>query len=471
MSEQATVEPENDSPTSEPAPEEVKAEPEKPEIKVPEKIDLNDFQQLLLNDLHAAAQEADLRVAGVRSKHQIVFELLKFYGARGTEIEGEGFLDYSGDNFGFLKWPDFSFASNADDVYVPAGLIKKHQLAVGQKLRCKVRAPRDREKYLSVESILSVEGKDLDSWEKPVNFDNLTALFPKERLILEMPEHPSASPRVIDLVAPLGKGQRGLIVAPPRGGKTILLKNIAVSIHKNNPEAELIVLLLDERPEEVTDFKETVEASVYSSTFDESSRRHVEVADMVLNRAKRIVENGKDVVILLDSLTRLARAHNSANQSGGGGGGGGGRGNKGRRGGGGPIGSGGISPKALERSRRFFGAARNVEEGGSLTILATCLIETDSRMDDVIFEEFKGTGNMEITLDREMAESRVFPAIHLLKSGTRKDDLLYNEEEFQRISSLRRQLAQRPAPEAMEVLLREIRATNSNVELLLRGIQ
>jgi transcription termination factor Rho len=276
---------------------------------------------------------------------------------------------------------------------------------------------------------------------------------------------------VIDLVAPLGKGQRGLIVAPPRGGKTILLKNIAVSIHKNNPEAELIVLLLDERPEEVTDFKETVEASVYSSTFDESSRRHVEVADMVLNRAKRIVENGKDVVILLDSLTRLARAHNSANQSGGGGSGGGGRGNKGRRGGGGPIGSGGISPKALERSRRFFGAARNVEEGGSLTILATCLIETDSRMDDVIFEEFKGTGNMEITLDREMAESRVFPAIHLLKSGTRKDDLLYNEEEFQRISSLRRQLAQRPAPEAMEVLLREIRATNSNVELLLRGIQ
>lgn len=461
MSEQAIAETEND-----PSADKTDSAKQEPEVKVPSKIDLNEFQQLSLNDLHAAAQEAELRVAGVRSKHQIIFELLKYYGSRGTEIEGEGFLDYSGDNFGFLKWPDFSFASNADDVYVPAGLIKKHELEVGQALRCRIRAPRDREKYLSVESILSVEGKDLESWEKPTGFDHLTALFPAERLILEHPEHPSPSPRVIDLVAPLGKGQRGLIVAPPRGGKTILLKNIAVSIHENNPEVELIVLLLDERPEEVTDFKETVAASVYSSTFDESSRRHTEVADMVLNRAKRIVENGKDVVILLDSLTRLARAHNSANQSGGGAG----RKKKGRRGGG-PIGSGGISPKALERSRRFFGAARNVEEGGSLTILATCLIETDSKMDDVIFEEFKGTGNMEITLDREMAESRIFPAIHLLKSGTRKDDLLYDPEEFQRISSLRKQLAQRPAPEAMEVLLREIRATNSNVELLLRGIQ
>ena len=295
-------------------------------------------------------------------------------------------------------------------------------------------------------------------------------------MILESTESQSPSPRVIDLVAPLGKGQRGLIVAPPRGGKTILLKSIAVSIRENNPEVELIVLLLDERPEEVTDFRETVNASVYSSTFDESSNRHIEVADMVLNRAKRLVEIGKDVVVLLDSLTRLARAHNSARQGGGGnegGGGGGGRHQRGGGGGGGggPIGSGGISPKALERSRRFFGAARNVEEGGSLTILATCLIETDSRMDDVIFEEFKGTGNMEITLDREMAESRIFPAIHLLKSGTRKDELLYHPEEYQRISSLRKQMSQRPAPEAMVVLLKLIKSTRSNAELLLRGIQ
>ena len=300
-------------------------------------------------------------------------------------------------------------------------------------------------------------------------------MYLSDRLILESNESSSPSSRVIDLIAPLGKGQRGLIVAPPRGGKTILLKNIAVSVYKNNPEVKLIVMLLDERPEEVTDFKETVDADVFSSTFDESSSRHIEVADMVLNRAKRLVEEGKDVVVLLDSLTRLARAHNSSNQSGGGGGGGGGGGRRGKQqrrgGGGGAVGSGGISPKALERSRRFFGAARNVEDGGSLTILATCLIETDSRMDDVIFEEFKGTGNMEITLDREMAESRIFPAIHLLKSGTRKDELLYHPEEYQRISSLRKQMAQRPAAEAMQVLLKLVGSTGSNAELLLRGIQ
>ncbi|MEM9018687.1 MAG: transcription termination factor Rho [Verrucomicrobiota bacterium] len=445
---------------------ETPGEEEKVKVVVPDHVDMNEFQGLSLNELHGAAHEIGLRVAGIRSKHQLVFEILKFYGEHGTEIEAEGFLDFSGDSFGFLRWPDFSFASNADDVYVPAAMIRKNQFGVGQLLRCKVRPPKDREKFLSVDTILSVEGVPMEQWGEPNGFDHLTALFPSDRLILEVPGAASPSPRVIDLVAPLGKGQRGLIVAPPRGGKTILLKNIAVSIHHNNPELELIVLLLDERPEEVTDFKETVNAEVYSSTFDETSRRHVEVADMVLNRAKRIVETGKDVVVLLDSLTRLARAHNSANQSGGGGGK-----RKGRGGGGGPIGSGGISPKALERSRRFFGAARNVEEGGSLTILATCLIETDSRMDDVIFEEFKGTGNMEITLYREMAESRIFPAIHLLKSGTRKDDLLYHPDEFQRINSLRKQMAQRPAPEAMEVLLKSIRGTGSNAELLLRGIQ
>jgi transcription termination factor Rho len=434
-----------------------------PAIELPESVDINKFQQCSLNDLHAAAQEIGLRVAGVRSKHQLVFEILKYYGDHNVEMFAEGFLDFSGDSFGFLRWPAFSFASNADDVYVPAALIKKLNLAVGQRLKCRVRSPRDREKFLSVDEVLEVEAVEAGSWEDPTGFDHLTALFPAERLILESSDVDAPSPRVIDLVSPLGKGQRGLIVAPPRGGKTILLKNIALSISKNNPEVELIVLLLDERPEEVTDFKETVNASVYSSTFDESAKRHIQVSDMVLNRAKRLVETGKDVVVLLDSLTRLARAHNAANQSGGGGG------RKGR--GGGPIGSGGISPKALERSRRFFGAARNVEEGGSLTILATCLIETDSRMDDVIFEEFKGTGNMEIALDREMAESRIFPAIHLLKSGTRKDDLLYHPEEYQRISSLRKQMVQRPAPEAMEVLLKLIQATNSNAELLLRGIQ
>ena len=444
-------------------------------IAVPEKVDVNEFQRKSLADLHDIAQEIGLRVAGVRSKHHLIFEILRFYGIRGTLMEAEGFLDYSGDSFGFLRWPDFSFAANADDVYIASNFVKKHELRPGQRVRGVVRAPREREKFLSVEEVLEIEGRPVAEWENPPPFDDLKAMFPADRLILETPGSTAVSPRVIDLVAPLGKGQRGLIVAPPRGGKTILLKNMAVSIHQNNPEVELIVLLLDERPEEVTDFRETVNASIYSSTFDESSDRHIEVADMVLNRAKRLVEIGKDVVVLLDSLTRLARAHNSARQSGNGGGhgGGGGQGKFQRNngGGGGPIGSGGISPKALERSRRFFGAARNVDGGGSLTILATCLIETDSRMDDVIFEEFKGTGNMEITLDREMAESRIFPAIHLLKSGTRKDELLYHPEEYMRINSLRKQLAQRPAPEAMVVLLKTIRSTRSNAELLLRGIQ
>ncbi len=474
MTDHSTV----DSEESSPHPE----APEERNVAIPERIDLNAFQKKSLAELHEIAQELGLRVAGVRSKHHLVFETLRFYGSRGTVIEAEGFLDFSGDSFGFLRWPDFSFASNADDVYLSASFVKKYDLRPGQRLKCLVRAPREREKFLAVDSVIEIEGVTADEWKSPVNFDNLTAMFPAERLILETTASPSPSPRVIDLVAPLGKGQRGLIVAPPRGGKTILLKNIAVSIKANSPDVELIVLLLDERPEEVTDFRETVNASVYSSTFDEPSTRHIEVADMVLNRAKRLVEIGKDVVVLLDSLTRLARAHNSARQSGGGNGngggnnGGGGPGRHNRRdsgggGGGGPIGSGGISPKALERSRRFFGAARNVEEGGSLTILATCLIETDSRMDDVIFEEFKGTGNMEITLDREMAESRIFPAIHLLKSGTRKDELLYHPDEYQRISSLRKQMAQRPAAEAMVVLLKLIRSTSSNAELLLRGIQ
>jgi len=457
-------------------PESTVAVAEAPQVPVPESLHINEFQKTPLAALHEIAQEIGLRVAGVRSKHQLVFEILKFYGHRGTKMVAEGFLDYAGDHYGFLRWPEFSFAANADDVSIGSALIRRHELRQGQRVKCLVRGPRDREKHLVAEELLEIEGVPADEWAPPAGFDDLKAMFPSERLILETPGSTVASPRVIDLIAPLGKGQRGLIVAPPRGGKTILLKNIAVSIRENNPEVELIVLLLDERPEEVTDFRETVSASIYSSTFDESSNRHIEVADMVLNRAKRLVETGRDVVVLLDSLTRLARAHNSARQSGNGGNQGGQgkfhhKGGGGGGGGGGPIGSGGISPKALERSRRFFGAARNVEEGGSLTILATCLTETDSRMDDVIFEEFKGTGNMEITLDREMAESRIFPAIHMQKSGTRKDELLYHPDEFLRIQSLRKQLAQRPVAEAMVVLLKAIRGSRSNAELLLRGIQ
>jgi len=346
-------------------------------VEVPATIEMGELQKKSLNELHGVAQSLDLRVAGMRSKRQLVFEILQYYGRHGTKITATGFLDFSGDNPGFLRWPDFSFLCNADDVYVPAAAIKEYDMRPGQKVTCSVRPPRDREKFLSLDEVTSVEDVPVEEWESKPGFDQLTALFPNERIILEHADLENPSPRVLDLIAPLGKGQRGLIVAPPRGGKTILLKSIAVSIHKNHPEVELIVLLLDERPEEVTDFRETVDAHLYSSTFDESPNRHIEVADMTLERAKRAVEEGKDVVVLLDSLTRLARAHNSANQSGRGGGGGkNGRRKKSR---GGPVGSGGISPKALERSRRFFGAARNVEEGGSLTILATCLIETDSR--------------------------------------------------------------------------------------------
>jgi len=431
----------------------VKPEPEEPPVPIPDLIDLNEFQGKPLAEMQRLASDIGLRVAGVRSKHQLVFEILSWFSRKGARIEATGFIDFAGDSHGFLRWPALSFLSNTDDVYCAASFIREHKLKIGNEIRACVRAPRDREKFLSVESLIEIEGQPVDTWEPPVSFDDLTALFPKERLILEYPDSPTPSPRVVDLLAPLGKGQRGLIVAPPRAGKTILLKNIAVSIQKNHPEVELIVLLLDERPEEVTDFRETVSAPVFSSTFDEPTRRHVQVSDMVAQRARRLVEQKKDVVILLDSLTRLARGHNA---------------NIGK--GGGRTGSGGLDTKALERPRKFFGAARNVEEGGSLTILATCLVETDSRMDEVIFEEFKGTGNMEIYLDRELAEKRIFPAIHGLKSGTRKDDLLYHPDEFKRISSLRRQLVQLPAGEAMEVLVKNIQLTGSNAELLLRSL-
>ncbi|MCB1233765.1 MAG: transcription termination factor Rho, partial [Verrucomicrobiae bacterium] len=366
----ATVDTDADTDTVVAESGEAKENQEKPRVPVPDFIDLNEFQKRSLNELHAIAQEIGLRVAGVRSKHQLVFEILCYYSNRGTRIEAEGLLEYNGEAHGFLRWPDLSFMPNIDDVYLAPFLVRKHEIKSGNLVRARVRAPKDREKFLSVEEIVSIEGIQAEEWKSPVPFDNLTALFPQERLILEIPDSPSPSPRVVDLIAPLGKGQRGLIVAPPRGGKTILLKNIAVSLKKNHPEVELIVLLLDERPEEVTDFKETVDAAVFSSTFDEPSKRHVQVSDMVAERARRLVELKKDVVILLDSLTRLARGHNSAVQGGKGGG---------------RMGSGGLDTKALQRPRKFFGAARNVEEGGSLTILATCLVETESRMDEVIF--------------------------------------------------------------------------------------
>jgi len=419
---------------------------------LPASIDINAFRAKPLADLQAMADAAPIRIQGGLSKSQLVFELLGFFGREGVELVGEGILEQGKDNFAMLRDPARSFRPSPDDLHLHGNLVREHGLRVGQKVRVKVRAPRERDKYLSACEVVSVEGIPLGEYRVPKEFDKLTPLFPDRRILLEGEGPDFLSCRVLDLVAPLGKGQRGLIVAPPRGGKTILLKQIARAVRKNHPEAELVILLLDERPEEVTDFEETAGAEVFASTFDEAPKRHAQVADLVLERAKRLVELGKDVILLLDSLTRLARGHNSSMQ-------------------GGPIGSGGISPVALQKSRKFFGTARNVEEGGSLTILATALVETESRMDDVIFEEFKGTGNMEVKLDRELAERRVFPAIHIPQSGTRNDDRLYHPDEFVRVLEIRRQLAQLPVGDAIETLKANLRATKTNAELLLRGLR
>ena len=424
-------------------------EPE-PSYDVPAKIDVNEFRERSLAALLESAANYPIKVNSAAGKSALIFELLSFYAKHGTELEAEGILEQAKENYAMLRDPLRSFRTSPDDFYVGGNLLKQHGLRAGQRVKVMLRAPRDRDKYLSALKVLTIEGSPADEFSEPRGFDQLTSLFPEERFVLERPS--SMAVRLIDIVAPLGKGQRGLIVAPPRGGKTILLKEIAKSIAANHPETKLIVLLLDERPEEVTDFEETVEAEVFSSTFDEPSKRHAQVSDLVLERARRLVELGKDVVILLDSLTRLARGYNNSQR------------------GGGPVGTGGLSPQALQKSRKFFGAARNVEEGGSLTIVATCLIETESRMDDIIFEELKGTGNMEIRLDRELAESRIYPAIHIPQSGTRNDDRLYHPEEMERVIEIRRSLTTLPIGEALETLLRQLAKNSSNAELLMRGM-
>jgi transcription termination factor Rho len=418
----------------------------------PASIDINKFRLKPLSELQAMAEASPARIQGGIPKSQLIYELLCFFGHEGTGLVCEGVLEQTKDNFAMLRDPQRSFRPGPDDIHLGNNMVRELGLRVGQMIKVRVRAPRERDKFLSAQEVLEVEGIPVADYQPPTEFDKLTPLFPDQRIHLEGEGNDFLGVRVIDLIAPLGKGQRGIIVAPPRGGKTILLKQIARSIRLNHPDAELIILLLDERPEEVTDFEETVGAQVFASTFDESPRRHAQVADIVLERAKRLVELGKDVILLLDSLTRLARGHNSAMQ-------------------GGPIGSGGVSPVALQKSRKFFGTARNVEEGGSLTILATALVETESRLDDVVFEEFKGTGNMEVRLDRELAERRVFPAIHIPQSGTRNDDRLYHPDEFLKVVDVRKQLAGLPIGDAIETLLKNLRGTKTNAELLLRGLR
>ncbi len=419
---------------------------------LPASIDINQFRLKTLTELQAMAEAVPARIQGGIPKSQLVYELLSFYGREGVGLVCEGILEQAKDNFAMLRDPQRSFRPGPDDIHVNSNLLRDHGLRVGQAIKVHVRPPRERDKYLTGFEVISVEGIPVADFQPRTEFDRLTPLFPDDRIHLEGEGTDFLGVRAIDLIAPLGKGQRGIIVAPPRGGKTILLKQIARSIRLNHPDAELIILLLDERPEEVTDFEETVGSQVFASTFDESPRRHAQVADIVLERAKRLVEMGKDVILLLDSLTRLARGHNSAMQ-------------------GGPIGSGGVSPAALQKSRKFFGTARNVEEGGSLTILATALVETESRLDDVVFEEFKGTGNMEVRLDRELAERRVFPAIHIPQSGTRNDDRLYHPDEFLKVVDIRKQLAGLPIGDAIETLLSNLKATKTNAELLLRGLR
>ena len=429
--------------------------PETEAPPVPEIVSLNEYQQQTVKELYDLGTALGLRVGGVRSKHQLVFEILCHYSRQGSVIEATGILEVTREGMGILRNPRYSFAPFPDDVFLSPSVVRRFNLRPGLSLKVSARAPRDaREKFICVENVLEIEGQQaVEGMEPPTFFDKLTALFPNERIILENRKSKSVGPRVVDIVAPLGKGQRGLICAPPRGGKTVLLKDIAASIKENHPEIELIVLLINERPEEVTDFVESVGCQVFSSTFDEPSGRHIQVAELVLERAKRLSEYKRDVVILLDSLTRLARGYNS------------------QHGGKSASGSGGVDHEALQKVRKFFGSARKCEEGGSLTILATALIETDSKMDDVIFEEFKGTGNLEIQLDRELVERRIYPAIHIQKSGTRKDDLLYHPDEFRRIGAIRKQMAALPAGEAMEILIKSIKATGSNAEMLLTGLR
>ncbi len=415
-------------------------------------VNLNELRALPLNELQRIATTTARRGTDTLPRPQLVGELARTYLAEGSQVIVSGVLEFGKDNMVFLRDAARSFRPGDDDPRITQDLIRKHELRPGNMVKVKLRpAQGKQERSLMAGEVLEIEGTPVAEFQQPKPFDRLTPLIPTERLILENPDIKSPAMRVLDLITPLGLGQRALVVAPPRGGKTVLLKTMAKSLRANYPKTDLLVLLLDERPEEVTDFEDTVDVPVYASTFDEPSRRHAQLSDLLLERARRLVEQGHDVIIMLDSLTRLARGYN-ANQSGG------------------RTMSGGLGSNALEKPRKFFGAARKVEEGGSLTIIATCLIETESRMDEIIFEEFKGTGNMEIRLDRELSERRIYPAISIPQSGTRNDDRLYHPEEMIRVLQVRRQLASLPGWEGLQTLLRNIDQTQNNLEILLKGL-
>jgi transcription termination factor Rho len=408
---------------------------------------MSTLKDMGIAELTRVAKELDVAGAGGMRRQELIFQILKARSEKSGALFSQGVLETLPDGFGFLRAPDYNYLPGPDDIYVSPSQIRKFDLHTGDTVAGQIRPPKDGERYFALIKVEAVNFEPPDRTREKVFFENLTPLYPQARINLENGGD-NLSARVMDLMVPIGKGQRGLIVAPPRTGKTMLLQNIANSITANHPEVYLIVLLIDERPEEVTDMQRSVRGEVISSTFDEPAQRHVQVAEMVIEKAKRLVEHRKDVVILLDSITRLARAYNTIVPASG------------------KVLSGGVDSNALQRPKRFFGAARNIEEGGSMTIVATALIDTGSRMDEVIFEEFKGTGNLEIHLDRKLADRRVFPAIDIQKSGTRKEELLITKEDLSRVWVLRKVLTPLSPVESMELLLSKMGKTKSNADFL-----
>ena len=421
-----------------------------PTPEPPGPLDIGTLHRLGHQALLTMAEERNLSVYRDSSKHHLVLDIARDQIKRGGVLTAEGILEFAPDA-PMIRWPLFNFQPTPADLTLPVPLLRQYELRPG--LRVTGIVGLQSERRLCFKEITSIEGIPAGEWKTPVEFDKLTAMFPDRRIYLEQPGKANPTARAVDLIAPLGMGQRGLIVAPPRVGKTMMLKSLALAIRANHPDVHLMLLLVDERPEEVTDLRRSLDCDIFSSTFDEPTSRHVQVSEMVSERAKRLVELKKDVVILVDSITRLSRGYNNNVK------------------GNGRTMSGGVDSAALVRPKKFFGSARNVEEGGSLTILATALVETHSRMDDLIFEEYKGTGNMEIYLDRSIMEQRIFPAIHITKSGTRREELLYHPDEYDRILQLRRQLMEIPAAEGMQILGLNLETTKTNAELLLAGLK
>jgi len=411
-------------------------------------MNLTELKQKSVPELMEIANEMGIEHVARSRKQDIIFAVLKRHAKSGEDIYGDGVLEILQDGFGFLRSSDSSYLAGPDDIYVSPSQIRRFNLRKGDSISGKIRPPKDGERYFALLKVDSINFDRPDNAKHKILFENLTPLFPDDRLVMEIGNGSSEdlTARIIDLVSPIGKGQRGLIVSPPKAGKTLMLQNVANSIKRNNPECHLIVLLIDERPEEVTEMQRTVRGEVVASTFDEPPARHVQVAEMVIEKAKRLVEHKLDVVILLDSITRLARAYNTVVPSSG------------------KVLTGGVDAHALEKPKRFFGAARNIEEGGSLTIVATALVDTGSKMDEVIYEEFKGTGNMEVHMDRKVAEKRVFPAINIRRSGTRREDLLATEDELQRMWILRKLLNPMEDVAATEFLIDRLKDTKTNME-------